>query len=425
MKRLKWLCIILGAVLIVGADVWFIRKVIRYRNRPAPTPTVAASAPAAADAEAPVDDLPPEARGDVPAIRPKWLQLPPVELVRLTNGRLTVHVTQPNDPGAYHDCRFDWSGMIASVEYNGHRFFNGPEAHHDDKTPYPVFGTAEEFGSEGVLNLETRNHEGGPLGFEEAKPGETFVKIGVGELVKPPAPSWYWWRIMYDVKRPGPWKVTIQPSSIQYEQDLKGPRGFAYRYVKTISIDPNQPVVRIARTLANTGQRRINTTHYTHNFVTFDSEDTITRGWQVQFGYPLKPFPNPRYWRTRGMVELEDQTLHFVCKLSGALFLFMTDQPRTAAENRFRIANPTLGMALSIQGDRPVYKIPLYVNNGAVCPEPFVQIRAEPGQEETWATSYTFEADPTRRPTSRPDRRDWRSTLKGALSRPDTTQPAN
>jgi hypothetical protein len=88
----------------------------------------------------------------------------------ISNG--TVHATlqlpDVND-GYYRGARFDWSGSIASLEAAGHSYFGqwfanwGPHVHDS------ITGPVEDYA---------------PLNHTEAKPGETFVKIGIGVLRK-------------------------------------------------------------------------------------------------------------------------------------------------------------------------------------------------------------------------------------------------
>jgi hypothetical protein len=410
MKRaLVYVCIGLGALAFVAFDVWLIRTVVRRappQQGPAREDALLAELigkiPPSRREMVPGDDEIP----DVPPVRPKWLKLPPANPVPLRNRVMTAWITRPDDPGSYHDARFDWCGMIARVEYNGHAFFNGPNARHDNKTPYPVFGTAEEFG----FDI--------PLAFYEVEPGQTFVKIGVGELVKPPSPHWYWWGLPYEIRKPGAWKTVQGDSWIEYEQELEGPLGYAYRYRKRVALDPDRPVITVSRALANRGQRRIVTSHYCHNFISMDGADTVGPPLAVEFRYPIRPHSNPRFWRTRDIVAPAGNALVFAQPLSGAVYLLLTEAPREASEHWFRVVNPALGSAVTVQGDRPLDRLAFYTSGSVVCPEPFVKLSIDPGKEEAWETIYTFEADPSKSPATGTDRAKWRETLIKSLPGP-------
>ena len=63
--------------------------------------------------------------------------------------------------------------MIASLIYKGHEYFGQWFEHYDPYLNDAIMGPVEEFrGSDGAL------------GYNEAKPGGYFVKIGVGVLRK-------------------------------------------------------------------------------------------------------------------------------------------------------------------------------------------------------------------------------------------------
>ena len=76
------------------------------------------------------------------------------------------------DKGYYRATRFEWSGIIASLEYQGHQYFGEWKSTHDPLFHEDLTGPVEAAITPG-------------LGYTEAKPGETFVRIGVGILEKP------------------------------------------------------------------------------------------------------------------------------------------------------------------------------------------------------------------------------------------------
>ena len=60
-----------------------------------------------------------------------------------------------------------------------------------------------------------------PLGWDEAKPGGTFIKIGVGVLRK--VEGNYNRYFPYEVVDPGKWSVRKQGDSIEFTQELSDP----------------------------------------------------------------------------------------------------------------------------------------------------------------------------------------------------------
>lgn len=107
----------------------------------------------------------------------------------ITNGQIRVRLYLPDaHQGFYRGTRFDWSGVIGSLQFAGHEFYppwfqrTDPNVHdftYDgaDIVAGPctaITGPAEEFVADGKA-----------LGFDEARAGLTFIKIGVGVLRRP------------------------------------------------------------------------------------------------------------------------------------------------------------------------------------------------------------------------------------------------
>ena len=93
----------------------------------------------------------------------------------ITNGTLTATLYLPDaEQGYYRATRFDWSGQVANLEYKGHNFFGQWFDRYDPKLHDAILGPVEEFLTDGK-----------GLGYDEVKPGESFVKIGVGAIRKP------------------------------------------------------------------------------------------------------------------------------------------------------------------------------------------------------------------------------------------------
>ena len=117
-------------------------------------------------------------------------QFPQTEI---TNGVIRAHLYLPDsNNGYYRGTRFDWSGVISDLEYKGHTYFGKwYKEEHDPGFHDHLAGPVEEFT---------------PVGYDEAKTGETFLKIGVGMLVKPEEAK-YSFATRYKNTNSGAWKV--------------------------------------------------------------------------------------------------------------------------------------------------------------------------------------------------------------------------
>ena len=90
--------------------------------------------------------------------------------------------------GYYRSTRFDWSGVVGCVSLNGHKFFGEWFAQYDPLKNDSITGPVEEFRIDdgptvltgrGRANLSVTTRRDW---VQEAKPGETFLKPGVGVL---------------------------------------------------------------------------------------------------------------------------------------------------------------------------------------------------------------------------------------------------
>jgi hypothetical protein len=276
--------------------------------------------------------------------------------------------------GFYRGARFDWSGMVGRVEYDGHVWYGPLTEKHNPVWHDDVAGTAEEFGVED------------PPSYAEAKPGETFVKIGVGVLERADEGAYKFW-VPYRLVQAGAWELDPQPASIQFRQVLQGPRGWAYEYTKSVSVAADKPEITIARSLRNTGARPIQTLHYGHNF-TYIDDQPADASYRVRFPYP------PRLGENRinnGCVGLEGSDLVPNKKFAGDITFWTHIEGRAGVEDsRFAVMNLATGGSVTVVTDQPLAKLVVYGKRPTICPEPFVTVSVEPGQQQAWTTRYTF-----------------------------------
>ncbi|MDQ3292561.1 MAG: hypothetical protein M3Q05_14840, partial [Bacteroidota bacterium] len=151
--------------------------------------------------------------------------------------------------GYYQGTRFDWSGVIPSLEYQGHQYFGQWFDKYDPKIHDAISGPVEEFT---VLN------------YDEAKPGETFLKIGVGELRKADD-SKYAFSKPYEIVNPGKWSVQKKADRVEFTHELKDAAGYSYIYRKVVRLVKGKPQLVLEHSLKNTGTKSINTSVYNHN----------------------------------------------------------------------------------------------------------------------------------------------------------------
>jgi hypothetical protein len=293
----------------------------------------------------------------------------------LTNGILTLRVMLPDaENGYYRGTRFDWSGVVSLVKYKEHVFFGEWKTTHDATNHDDIAGPVDEFG----MFV--------PLGYNEAKVGEPFVKIGVGILTKVAEPEYRFW-YPYKIIRPGTWKVDSGPDWIEFRQNL-GSGNLGYFYTKKILLRKGSPSFTIAHRLKNTGKARLSTNQYCHNFTMIDNQPI---GSQYRLAFPFKPEPQDKAG-LRGVGEFTANNLLFRREIKDGESLFAKLKGLTGrvTDNAVTVENAKTHAGLHIKGNVAVTSFNLFAAPLAVCPEPFIQIELEPGQEKAWEASYEF-----------------------------------
>jgi len=299
--------------------------------------------------------------------------------ILLSNGTLDVLVFVPNSvEGYYRSTRFDWSGVVACVSYNGHKFFGEWFQDYDPHTNDAITGPVEEFRS-----------EDGAIGYADAKPGDLFVKPGVGVLRKVDD-SPYKFGFPYPLIDAGKWTVTTQAHSVTFTHTLKGPSGFAYIYGKTLSIDGS--TMTLSHSLRNTGQKAIDTSVYDHDFYIFDGHPT---GPGMSIRFPFKP-------------ELQD-SLDPAATLEGNTITYQQElQPKqtvasyikgysdNASDYNFTIEDKNTGVGVQQSSDHPISRFYLWSIRTTVSPEAYIHLNVPPGETSKWKIHYRFFGPPAK-----------------------------
>ena len=292
----------------------------------------------------------------------------------LDNGKIAARIYLPDpEAGYYRGPRFDWSGMVHKVELNGHTFFGEWKAAPDPKATDNVVGTAGEFG----MNS--------PLGYDEAKPGGTFIKIGVGLLERINEDPYHFAK-NYRVVTPLPWQVNKGDKWVEFSQALPPTNGWGYEYTKRIELSGDDPSMTIRYSLKNTGARPIVTDYYCHNFVVFDGR-ALDPGIQVKL-----PFQSEKPRDIKGIASIDGDRVTLVKPLPPGQSLWHEFRafPPGKESNAFTLTNPETGQAVRIVGDTGPSKIVFYGIGKAVCVEPVIAIDLKPGEEKTWSDQYEF-----------------------------------
>jgi hypothetical protein len=309
----------------------------------------------------------------------------------ITNGQMRIKVYLPDAAiGFYRSTRFDWSGVIYSLEYKGHNYY-GPWFQKIDPKVHDVGYDASGVVSTPCTAMVGPGEEyltaGMALGYDEAKPGGTFIKIGVGVLRKVDD-SRYDHSKAYDIVDGGQWKVEKGRDYIQFTQELADPgTQYGYEYQKTLRLTKGAPQMVLEHKIKNTGSRPIETSMYNHNFLVLDRQApgpdfTITVPFQMEASRP----PDEKLGEIRGNQILYRQTLENEERMAATVSGFGA----TAKDNDIRVENRKVGAGVRITGDHPLSNLSLWSIRTVLAIEPYITMTIAPGAEFNWKITYDY-----------------------------------
>lgn len=294
----------------------------------------------------------------------------------IANGALRAKLYLPDAAdGYYRATRFDWSGVIASLEFQGHSYFGVWFPRYDPKLHDSITGPVEEY----------RTGESG-LGYDEAKVGGTFVRIGVG-LLKKPGEARFGQFETYAIVDNGKWSTKVSTDAVEFTHRLADPSsGYAYLYKKTVRLAKGQPRLIIEHSLKNTGTKAIETNVYNHGFFVIDGQPSGP-DFTVKFPFEVKALAD-----LQGLAEVHGKELHYLRELSGgeSVHSQLTGFGDSARDFDFRVENRKTGAGVHVSGDRPLWKIDFWSIRTTVCPEEYINMKIEQGQESHWQIVYDF-----------------------------------
>jgi hypothetical protein len=303
----------------------------------------------------------------------------------LSNGSLRVKLYPPDAAnGFYRATRFDWSGMIETVEYGGHKFYGrwfqatDPAVHDFEYRGADIVagpntsatGPAEEFLTDNKA-----------LGFDESKAGGTFLKIGVGVLRRPDAQDYDRFRL-YEIVDPGKWTHRIARDSAEFTQQVNDPiSGYGYEYHKTVRLLDNTAEMEIAHSFRNTGKKAISSRVYNHNFLVIDGQApgpdfTISVPFEITSQRP----PDSTLAEVRGRQIVYRKILEGKDRVMTPMDGFGSK----VSDYDVRVVNAKTGAGVRVTADRPLASMMLWSIRAVMSVEPFVEFSVKPGETYTW-----------------------------------------
>ncbi|MDB5031856.1 hypothetical protein [Mucilaginibacter sp.] len=293
----------------------------------------------------------------------------------ITNGLVTATLYLPDaEKGHYQATRFDWSGIISSLEYGGHSFYGKWSDSEGPKVHDAVMGPAESYA---------------PLGYSDATTGGTFIRIGVGVLRKPKEKAYSEYKL-YDIVDGGKWTVSPKKDRVEFTQELHDSTGYAFIYKKTVRLVKGKPQMVLEHSLKNTGTKVIETDMFNHNFPVIDKEPT---GPNIKFIFPfdVNEGIGGRGWGTVG--KTNGKEINFLRALNKNEQLYsagLQGLGGTYKDYDIKMQNQKTGAGIHVTSDQALEKLVYWACPTTACPEPYIKISVAPGKEMKWNTNYEY-----------------------------------
>jgi len=294
----------------------------------------------------------------------------------ISNEAVSLKVYLPDaKKGFYRSTRFDWSGVIASAQYNGHEYFGAWKDAHDPLSPADIVGPAE-------------SSRGAGLGYDEAQSGDGFIRLGVGILEKGNETKYDPNSKSYKILDHGKWKVKNGDDWISFKHTINSDFGYAYIYTKTVRL--NDKGFHIEHTLQNTGTKTIDIDQYNHNFFVID-EQPIGTSYHIKYPYRTKTEGD-----TKDLVKVGGLDIEFLKDFAknDDVSVEVTGFKPSALHNKFSIENSAAGAGVLVSVNQPITQAQFWANEATLCPQHSIQLSIDPDKSQSWTSKYIlFEAE--------------------------------
>lgn len=304
----------------------------------------------------------------------------------IASADLEAHLYLPEvKTGFYQGTRFEWAGIVSSLTYKGHDYF-GPWFNRVDPTVHDFIYDGDEIVAGTSSATMGPVQEFGVIGYDNAKPGGVFLKIGIGLLRRPDDKPYDNYRT-YEIANPGAWTIKHNKDSIAFTQKLEDPSGYGYLYTKTLRLIAGKPRMVIEHRIKNTGKLPLETTVYDHNFLVMNhkgpQKDTTLRLPFTLSGTRSIPAE---------LATIGDKTITYNKTLEAKETVYTPIEGFTSnpSDYSLHVDSPMTGTGVSITGDKPIVRMALWSIRAVLSIEPFLGISLQPQQDTTWNLTYDF-----------------------------------
>jgi hypothetical protein len=317
--------------------------------------------------------------------------------IHLNSDRLAVEIAHPGS--VYAGTRFDWTAFITQVTLDGTHTFCVPESLEPGQGTGGI-GLCNEFG----IDM--------PIGYDDARPGDRFPKLGIGLLVRPDEAP-YRFMQPYEIAERFPIHIEASTDEVRFVVEPVECRGYAARLAKTVAVRGTE--LDIAYRLENVGRQPIHTIEYCHNFCGIDGQ-SIGPDYSLRVPYPIQYEPLPPAmlrqvlpdvlakiapeWLLRRLIKGLIQRRGNIMVVDGnelslnavperpfyrrLLGYAQTDQPQ------WELTHTPSGVGMRELDDFSPVRVAVWGTTHVISTEVFVEIDLQPGEMQTWSRRYEF-----------------------------------
>ena len=284
----------------------------------------------------------------------------------IKNDTLEVAIDLPSEN--YEGSRFDWTGKISSVKFKSLPLTTIEDTESKDVN-FLGKGLYNEFGITS------------PIGFEETPMGGWFHKIGIG-LLKKEHKNYLFHR--NHIIKPTSFDINYENDKIKIICKSELVNGYSYILKKEIRVSENS--FTIDYSLHNTGEKKIITDEYVHNFMAINNA-LIGEDYTLKFPFPINPTLFDETVNNENAVEIGLDNITFN-KTPEQQFFFSNLTGGKELEAEWTLTNLKANVGIKEIGNFKTDKINLWGWKHVISPELFFKISLIPGKSLEWSRKF-------------------------------------
>lgn len=268
----------------------------------------------------------------------------------------------------YCGSRFDWTGKITQVHFKDISVLSSENLSNTNEHGFGR-GLYNEFGIDSAL------------GFEETETGEWFHKIGVGLLKK--TKSSYHFSEKYEII-PAAFTVITEKNKIIIYCTSDSINGYSYRLKKEIELFEKSFSIKYI--LENTGEKKISTNEYNHNFIGIRKK-SIGENTVLNFPFLLNSDQFVEIVNPENKVLIHPSGLKFKSSPNEPFF-FSNLSGSKVVDALWEIHDYHSKIGIRETGTFETSSINVWGSKHVISPELFIEIDIPPGESKEWTRTY-------------------------------------